>query len=91
MTYEKLMPEKEDRCKSFYNKATVRNNGREYVLESYGTPVCAVRDGQVLRLWSGYSATTMRHVNSFIRQYADITVAGGKKWWDAQRVVSLNA
>lgn len=35
------------------------------VLVSYDTPVCAIRGGEFARLWSGYSATTMRHVNMF--------------------------
>jgi len=33
---------------------------------------------------SFYSATTMRHVNSFIYFYG--VPGGGKKWWDALEV-----
>lgn len=35
-------------------------------------------------MWGGYSATTMRHVNSFLSFY-DIN-GGGKAWWDMQPV-----
>lgn len=35
------------------------------VLVSYNTPVCAIRGGEFVRLWGGWSATTGRHVNEF--------------------------
>lgn len=57
----------------------------EKVLQSYNTEVCKVTSGgQFVRLWSGYSATTMRHVNSFIDLVG--IAGGGKAWWDAQTV-----
>lgn len=76
MTYE-LKPMHTNQ-KSFYGKARVTvsyYNGAvtRFVLESYGTEVAMVRIDKcgmayVRRLWSGYSATTMRHVNEFIMQ-----------------------
>lgn len=36
-----------------------------YVLTSYSTDVAAIRDGVLIRLWSGWSATTQKHVNQF--------------------------
>lgn len=75
-----------DSRKSFYGKARVieKDNG-EKVLQSYNTEVCKVTSGgQFVRLWSGYSATTMRHVNSFLDLVG--IVGGGKAWWDAQTV-----
>lgn len=72
--------------KSFYGKARVivSDDGAR-TLQSYNTAVCKLdANGHFVRLWSGYSATTMRHVNSFLRFYgAD---GGGKTWWDAQKV-----
>ena len=54
---------------------------------SYGTRVARIdTKGKFYRLWDGYSATTMRHVNSFLRHYNFYGV-GGKKWWDEQKVV----
>ena len=57
-----------DRAKSFYGKAKVieKDNG-EKVLQSYNTEVCKISsNGEFVRLWDGYSVTTMRHVNSFL-------------------------
>ena len=75
-----------DGRKSFYGKARVieKDNG-EKVLQSYNTEVCKVTSGgQFVRLWSEYSATTMRHVNSFLDLVG--IAGGGKAWWDAQTV-----
>ena len=67
-------------CKSFYGKAKVTDLGDLILLQSYKTTVCAIKDGRFIRIWNGYSATTMRHINEFIAQN-DIP-GGGKKWWD---------
>ena len=75
-----------DGRKSFYGKAIVieKDNG-EKVLQSYNTEVCKITSGgEFVRLWSGYSATTMRHVNSFLDLFN--LSGGGKAWWDAQTV-----
>lgn len=74
-----------DNRKSYYGKASVVEWNGEKILVSYETPVCKIDlGGRFVRLWEGYSATTMRHINSFnclfgIRE-------GGKAWWDAQPV-----
>lgn len=75
-----------DRRKSFYGKARIKEteNG-EKVLQSYDTEVCKINaNGQFVRMWGGYSATTMRHVNSFLSFFG--IPGGGKAWWDAQEV-----
>ena len=75
-----------DRSKSFYGKAKVieKDNG-ETVLQSYDTEVCKITSGgEFVRLWSGYSVTTMRHINSFLR-FVGIA-GGGKAWLDAQKI-----
>lgn len=75
-----------DRAKSFYGKAKIieTENG-EKVLQSYNTFVCRITAaGRFVRMWGGYSATTMRHVNSFLSFY-DMN-GGGKSWWDMQPV-----
>jgi len=74
-----------DRAKSYYNKAEYMTDTEtgDIVLYSYGTPVC--RWNPVTRvftqLWGGYSATTMRHINSFMALNG--LPFGGKAWWDA--------
>lgn len=71
-----------DGRKSFYGKAVVfeKDNG-EKILQSYNTEVCKITSGEFVRLWSGYSATTMCHVNSFLQRFG--IPGGGKAWWDA--------
>ena len=56
-----------DSRKSFYGKAKVAigDNGAE-VLYSYDTPIIRrCSNGKLERLWSGWSATTGRHVAAF--------------------------
>lgn len=63
--------------KSFYGKARVHvfEHGRDnyHTLLSYGTAVVSVYVGDdnipyIKRLWDGYSATTLRHVNELLMQ-----------------------
>lgn len=58
-----------DNRRSFYGKAKMMYDDAAavYVLHSYGTPVCTYspNNDTFTRLWSGYSATTLRHVNAF--------------------------
>ena len=75
-----------DNRKSFYGKAKVieKDNG-EKVLQSYNTEVCKITSGgEFVRLWGGYSVTTMRHINSFLQLVG--IAGGGKAWWDAQKI-----
>lgn len=71
--------------KSFYGKAVVteKDNG-DIELRSYNTTVARIRNGRFERLWSGYSATTMNHINSFIDTFG--IDGGGKAWWMALEV-----
>ena len=82
-TYE--LPVVNDRSKSFYGKAYVCEVGDEKILRSYGTDVCKIDSkGNVIRLWDGYSATTMRHINNFLALFN--VEGGGKSWWDKLEV-----
>ena len=73
-----------DSRKSFYGKAALyRDDDGTVYLKSYETFVCSMTpDGKFHRLWGGYSATTMRHVNSFLA-YCGLT-GGGAAWWRKQ-------
>ena len=73
--------------KSFYGKATVieQDNG-DIELKSYNTIVARIRNGSFQRLWSGYSATTMNHINSFLHTFG--ISGGGKAWWMSLEVVA---
>lgn len=82
-----LTPSHEN-CKSYYRKAYVHklydNDKCIEILKSYDTNVLAVvysdyDEPQIHRLWDGYSATTMRHINEYLTQNG--FTEGGKKWW----------
>lgn len=80
------LPVMDGRTKSFYGKAKVieKDNG-EKVLQSYTTEVCKIgSNGEFVRLWDGYSVTTMRHINSFLSFFG--IPGGGKAWWNSQPV-----
>ena len=72
--------------KSFYGKAEVieKENG-DIELKSYQTIVARIRNGKFERLWSGYSMTTMNHINAFLNAFG--IDGGGKAWWDSLEVV----
>lgn len=56
-----------DGRKSFYGKAVVvvEDNGTE-TLYSYGTPIVKrLVSGELVKLWSGWSATTGKHIQAF--------------------------
>lgn len=56
-----------DGRKSFYGKAVVivEDNGTE-TLYSYGTHIIKrLVSGKLVKLWSGWSATTGRHIQAF--------------------------
>lgn len=60
-----------DNRKSFYGKAIIEkwefDQGNPIqCLISYSTQVCKINHkGEFIKLWNGYSNTTMRHINSF--------------------------
>ena len=85
MFVSELTPSGYDRAKSFYGKAKVIEKDGETLLQSYDTIVCKIdKNGEFVRMWDGYSATTMRHVNSFLQLVG--IAGGGKAWWDAQTI-----
>ena len=82
MRIYELTPGGYDRVKSFYGKAKIIETDGETLLQSYATTVCKIdKSGEFVRMWSGYSVTTMRHINAFIEMFG--IPGGGKKWWDA--------
>ena len=76
-----------DGRKSFYGKAHIVEKEDGVYLLSYSTYVGRIVDGVFQRLWGDYSATTMRHVNSFLEEFG--IEGGGKAWWDKQEVVAV--
>lgn len=74
-----------DGRKSFYNKCEVieAENGLR-VLQSYATLVAYEDKKGFHRLWSGWSATTSRHINAFMGRSV------GKKEWESMKVEKLS-
>lgn len=82
------------RQKSYYGKAHIIFMGDCIVLKSYETLVMAynVKAKTIEKLWPGYSATTMKHITSFIEALhlidydsnfpVDARLQGGKSWWN---------
>jgi hypothetical protein len=72
-----------DQRKSFYGKAhIIEHDDWTKELQSYETIVCKLMpDGDFYKTWDGYSATTMRHINSFLRFFG-FCQYGGKAFWD---------
>lgn len=70
------------RQKSFYGKAHLRKYSDGKVeLVSYNTVVCAVKDNAFfVKYWGGYSATSLRHINSFLALF-DGDIKLSKSQW----------
>lgn len=68
-----------NRQKSFYKKATVYTSGSNSTLQSYDTKVCSIINGVFVRHWSGYSVTTMNHVNEY-RQQNGLDTLSKSEW-----------
>jgi len=46
------------------------NEDAEFVLRSYYTDVCSLdHEGNLTKLWYGYSVTTMNHINAFLKEF----------------------
>ena len=57
--------------KSYYGKATIFTDDDFIVLRSYNTDVIAIdrSDNKIIRLWEGWSSTTQKHINDFLKLY----------------------
>lgn len=69
--------------KSFYGKCTVIETSTRQYLKSYDTIVCYYDEvtKTFVKLWDGYSATTMNHINSFMK-FLGFNM-GGKHFWES--------
>lgn len=68
--------------KLFGGKAVIVKSEHLDVLYSYRTPVAMIiRNGgsNFVRLWDGYSSTTMRHINTF-RSIYGLDAISKKEW-----------
>lgn len=67
--------------RDYYGKAKVREENGFIILKSYNTDVCRINrnSGEFERLWSGWSATTARHINDFCGQH-NLPRLSKKEW-----------
>ena len=85
-TLYELKPE-HARQKSFYGKAVVHYvNENEITLYSYNTPVISIINGEIRRLWRGWSVTTSKHIHEFLSQTCGVGLT--KKEWDTMPVTN---
>ena len=76
----KIMELKATSQKSYYGKALVKEcEDGTIILQSYQTDVLKIENGNLIKLWDGYSVTTMNHINDFCRQNGFPTF--NKKSW----------
>lgn len=72
--------------KSFYGKATVCEDANGCTLYSYSTAVAAINtDGELVRLWDSWSATTAKHIRAFCEAYGLPVI--NKATWDMMPVI----
>lgn len=65
-----------DSRKSFYGKAKVRQENNKHTLISYETEVCTYdTETKQLVINGYYSATTARHINSFISLFGFVPMS----------------
>lgn len=59
----------DDYCdrKSFYHKCFVAIENGNPVLFSYGTKICGLKDGKLLKYSDRQSSATLRHIRAFIQ------------------------
>ena len=78
------VPDKYSDRASFYGKAKIVECADGIYLQSYNTLICfKSNDGKFIKLWSGYSHTTMRHINTFIYHYCGCgRECCGKAFWN---------
>ena len=50
-------------------KASVRREDGWFILRSYYTDVAMTNFEEIVKLWDGYSATTMKHINEFCKMF----------------------
>ena len=69
-------------------RAVVIPTERGAILKSYHTEVAAIIDGVMYRLWSGWRATTSKHVATFCRLYG-LPALSKRAWLELPAVAEI--
>lgn len=67
------------------NRAIVIPVEDGYILQSYYTKVAAIRNGEFVKFWNGYSNTTLKHINAF-RHYFGMVALSKREWIELETV-----
>jgi hypothetical protein len=64
------------------NRAVVISDGNTVYLQSYDTLILASDklSGDTVKLWDGYSVTTMKHINEYLRLHAGRPGLSKREW-----------
>ena len=63
----------------FGGRALVIPTENGYILQSYYTNVCEIKNGKFIKLWEGFSATTLKHINAF-RKHFNFPMISKREW-----------
>lgn len=63
----------------FGNRAVIIPTESGYILRSYYTNVCEIRNNKFIKLWEGYSNTTLKHINAF-RNHFHFNTLSKREW-----------
>ena len=72
----------------FNDRAIVKPYGYGETLTSYNTTVCAMVCGDFVKTWDGYSATTMKHVNTF-REIYGLPKLSKREWIEMDTIAEV--
>lgn len=64
---------------SFNGRALIIPTESGYILKSYYTEVCKVVNGEFIKVWDGFSVTTLKHVNIF-REFLGLDALNKREW-----------
>ena len=53
----------------FGNRAVIIPTKNGSILKSYYTEVCKIENGEFIKLWAGFSVTTLKHINAYRKHY----------------------
>lgn len=62
-------------------------DAEEAKIYSYSTLVGVVKNGKLYRIWSGHSATTIKHINQVLKELSLPKIT--KKEWEKMEVISI--
>ena len=63
----------------FGGRALVIPTENGYILQSYYTNVCEIKNGEFIKLWGGFSVTTLKHINAF-RRHFNLGTLSKREW-----------